>query len=112
MPLISFYFLDQEEAALPFKPQTFLKNWPDVNEEELDLISTKKRQLIAQCKDMIDILELPEEPIMFHYNVAFLHRTVIDFINQPRITDRLFKQAGRGFRPAVALFEVHSGQFC
>ncbi|KAI0445096.1 hypothetical protein F4803DRAFT_509394 [Xylaria telfairii] len=110
LPLISFYFLDQDEEGLPFEPATFLKSWPLVNEEELDLITTKKRQLIAQCKDLIDIIELPEEPIMFNYIALFLHRTVIDFINQPRILSRLFEQAGSEFSPVVALFGVNSGQ--
>ncbi|KAI0183619.1 hypothetical protein EV127DRAFT_446473 [Xylaria flabelliformis] len=111
LPLISFYFLDRDEEGLPFEPKTFLDNWPDVNEDELDLITTKKRQLIAQCKDLIDIIELPEEPIMFNFSVLFPHRTVVDFINQPRILNRLFEQVGGEFKPAVALFEVHSGQF-
>ncbi|KAI1751565.1 hypothetical protein F4782DRAFT_547571 [Xylaria castorea] len=111
LPLISFYFLDRDEEGLPFEPKTFLNNWPDVNEDELDLITTKKRQLIAQCKDLIDIIELPEEPIMFNCIVLFLHRTVVDFINQPRILSRLLEQAGGEFKPIIALFEVNSGQF-
>ncbi|KAI0405266.1 hypothetical protein F4802DRAFT_190772 [Xylaria palmicola] len=110
LPLISFYFLDQEEEGLPFEPKTFLQNWPDVNEAELDLITTKKRQLIAQCKDLIDIIELPEEPIMFNFRVLFLHRTVIDFIRQPTVRSRLLEQAGCGFSPVVTLFEINSGQ--
>lgn len=110
LPLISFYFLDQDEEGLPFEPKTFLKSWPIVNEDELDLITTKKTQLIAQCKDLIDIIELPGEPIMFNYIALFLHRTVVDFINQPRILGRLLEQAGSEFRPVVALFEINSGQ--
>ncbi|KAI0465958.1 hypothetical protein F4859DRAFT_499309 [Xylaria cf. heliscus] len=111
LPLLSFYFLDRDEEGLPFEPKTFLKSWPTVNEDELDLITTKKRQLIAQCKDLIDIVELPDEPIMFNCIVLFLHRTVVDFINQPRILSRLFEQAGSEFSPVVALFEVNFGQF-
>ncbi|KAI8947879.1 hypothetical protein F4801DRAFT_604999 [Xylaria longipes] len=111
LPLISFYFLDRDEDGLPFEPKTFLKSWPIVNEDELDLITTKKRQLIAQCKDLIDIIEVPEDPIMFNCIVLFLHRTVVDFINQPHILSRLFEQAGGEFRPVVALFEANLGQF-
>ncbi|KAI1733539.1 hypothetical protein F4680DRAFT_472116 [Xylaria scruposa] len=48
---------------------------------------------------------------MFNLSALFLHRTVVNFINQPQIFSRLFEQIGGEFKPAVALFEVHSGQF-
>ncbi|KAI0546707.1 hypothetical protein F4679DRAFT_556750 [Xylaria curta] len=111
LSLISFYFLDWGEDGLPFDPKSLLNNWPDMDQAELDLITTKKRQLVAQCKDLIDIIELPNEPVMFNFRVLFLHRTVVDFINQHRILGRLFQQVEVEFKPAVALFDVYFGQF-
>ncbi|KAI1808917.1 hypothetical protein F4811DRAFT_499441 [Daldinia bambusicola] len=110
MPLISFYFLDREEG-LPFDPDLFLLQWPAVNETELEVITTKKRQLIAQCKDLIQIIERPKDPIMFNFTASFLHRTVIDFINQPRIRENLVDAAGAIFNPITTLFETNARQF-
>ncbi|KAI0099416.1 hypothetical protein F4814DRAFT_113707 [Daldinia grandis] len=110
MTLISFYFLDREEG-LPFDPESFLLEWPAVNEAELEVITTKKRQLIAQCKDLIQIVERPKDPIMFNFTAIFLHRTVIDFISQPRIHENLVEAAGAGFSPITTLFETNSRQF-
>ncbi|KAI1466139.1 uncharacterized protein F4812DRAFT_452049 [Daldinia caldariorum] len=110
MSLISFYFLDREEG-LPFDPDLFLLDWPAVNETELEVITTKKRQLIAQCKDLIQIIERPKDPIMFNFTASFLHRTVIDFINQPRIHENLVNAAGASFNPITTLFETNARQF-
>ncbi|KAI1460748.1 hypothetical protein F4805DRAFT_374882 [Annulohypoxylon moriforme] len=110
IPLISFYFLDHEED-LPFDPESFLKSWPQVNRQELQVIDTKKRQLIAQCRDLVQIIEKPGDPIMFNFSASFLHRTVIDFINHPRIAERLAKDAGEGFNPVTTLFETNARQF-
>ncbi|KAI1643517.1 uncharacterized protein F4817DRAFT_349558 [Daldinia loculata] len=110
MTLISFYFLDHEEG-LPFDPESFLLEWPAVNETELEVITTKKRQLIAQCKDLIQIIERPKDPIMFNFTAIFLHRTVIDFISQPRIHENLVEAAGAGFSPITTLFETNARQF-
>ncbi|KAI1418454.1 hypothetical protein F5Y13DRAFT_196264 [Hypoxylon sp. FL1857] len=110
MTLISFYFLDEEEG-FPFNLESFLRNWPDVNEVELEVINTKKRQLIAQCKDLIQIVEQPVDPILFNFTASFLHRTVIDYINQPRTTEMLFDNAGPDFSPMTTLFEINARQF-
>ncbi|KAK6950716.1 hypothetical protein Daesc_007241 [Daldinia eschscholtzii] len=110
MTLISFYFLDHEEG-LPFDPESFLLEWPAVNETELEVITTKKRQLIAQCKDLIQIIERPKDPIMFNFTATFLHRTVIDFISQSRVHENLVNAAGAGFSPVTTLFETNARQF-
>ncbi|KAI0896585.1 hypothetical protein F4806DRAFT_465045 [Annulohypoxylon nitens] len=110
IPLISFYFLDREDD-LPFDLRSFMGEWPRINRQELQLIETKKRQLIAQCKDLIQIVEKPNEPVLFNFSASFLHRTVIDFIAQSRITKRLIEDAGEGFSPVTTLFETNAGQF-
>ncbi|KAI2618188.1 hypothetical protein GGR54DRAFT_648698 [Hypoxylon sp. NC1633] len=110
MTLISFYFLDEDEG-LPFDPDSFLQDWPAVNERDLELVVTKKRQLIAQCKDLIQIIEQPKDPIMFNFTASFLHRTVIDFINQPRIKEKLQQDAGPEFIPLTTLFDINCRQF-
>ncbi|KAI8958510.1 hypothetical protein F5Y11DRAFT_351455 [Daldinia sp. FL1419] len=110
MALISFYFLDHEEG-LPCNPESFLSEWPAVNKEELDMITTKKRQLITQCKDLIQIIERPDDPPMFNFTASFLHRTVIDFIRQSRVHQHLVNVAGPDFSPVARLFEINARQF-
>ncbi|KAI0015783.1 hypothetical protein F4780DRAFT_46167 [Xylariomycetidae sp. FL0641] len=110
LPLISFYFTDHDEE-LPFEPNEFLKDWPVVNEAELALITTKKRQLVAQCKDMIHITEHSEEPPIFNHTVGFLHRTVTEYISRPAVTARLKAEAGGDFSPTMTLFEINTGMF-
>ncbi|KAI0387132.1 hypothetical protein F5Y04DRAFT_77451 [Hypomontagnella monticulosa] len=110
MTLISFYFLDQEEG-LPFDPESFLRDWPNINAEELDAVDTKKRQLIAQCKDLVQIIEYPNAPVLFNFKASFLHRTVIDFVKSPQIHEKLFEDAGLNFNPVVTLFELNTRQF-
>ncbi|KAI2627444.1 hypothetical protein GGS26DRAFT_592472 [Hypomontagnella submonticulosa] len=110
MTLLSFYFLDREEG-LPFDSKSFLRDWPNVNSAELEAVDTKKRQLIAQCNDLIQIVEQPNAPVLFNFQATFLHRTVIDFVKSPRISDRLLHDAGFDFNPVVALFELNATQF-
>ncbi|KAI1087487.1 hypothetical protein F5B19DRAFT_64893 [Rostrohypoxylon terebratum] len=110
IPLISFYFLDREDE-LAFDPKSFMGAWPKVNQHELQLLETKKRQLIAQCKDLIQIAEKPNDPILFNFSASFLHRTVIDFIAQSRIAEKLIEDAGEGFSPITTLYEINAGQF-
>lgn len=78
MALFSFYFLDQEDP-LPFNPKSFILDWSVINEIQLEAVNTKK--LVAQCKDVIQIVEQPNKPRLFNHTVSFLHCIVINFIN-------------------------------
>ncbi|ETS74191.1 hypothetical protein PFICI_14057 [Pestalotiopsis fici W106-1] len=110
LPLVTFYFLDSREGR-HFDPQIFLQNWPYVNEEEAAEVERKKRQFIAQFKDLINIYEHPTKAALFNFSVGFIHRTVIEFITQSRIQDWLYQRAGPNFNPVLALFEVSLEQF-
>ncbi|KAI3318248.1 hypothetical protein HD806DRAFT_512321 [Xylariaceae sp. AK1471] len=110
-PLITFFFLDKEDGPIYIEPKTFLRDWPEVDDFDLDAIETKKRQLVAQCMDLIQITEHPQELAMFKHTVGFLHRTVYDYIRDPRVTDLLRTSAGTDFHPAASLFEAYFQQY-
>lgn len=110
LPLVTFYFLDSEED-LPFNPHKFLRNWPYVNEEEAEAIEKRKRQLIAQFKDLISLTEHPTKAAMFSFSVGFIHRTVIEYLNQGRIQEWMYSRAGPAFDPVTALFMASFEQF-
>ncbi|KAF3019795.1 hypothetical protein E8E14_012203 [Neopestalotiopsis sp. 37M] len=110
LPLATFYFLDSQDGS-PFDPKGFLKNWPYVDAEEAEAVEHKKRQLIAQFKDFINIHKHPTKGALFGFSVGFIHLTAIDFITQDHTLERLYERSGPAFDPAVALFEVSLEQF-
>lgn len=110
LPLVTFYFLDSQDG-LHFDPQRFLRNWPYVDEREAEEVETKKRQLIAQFKDLIHISKRSTSAALFKFSVTFIHRSVIDFISQSHIQERLYQRAGSPFSPVKALFEASIDQF-
>lgn len=70
---------------------------------------TKKRQLIAQCKDMIHIAPDAKAPLLFGEKVSFLHRTVVDYIYTDHASAYLRRLAG-DFDPKKLLFDASLGQ--
>ncbi|KUI65502.1 hypothetical protein VM1G_01186 [Cytospora mali] len=83
-PVLSFFFLDLDDPKYPADPPdlAFLKEWPDGDTRSFEALITKKRQLVAQCKDIIHIASDPKAPVLFGERVTFLHRTVVDFMNK------------------------------
>ncbi|GFP53887.1 hypothetical protein TASIC1_0003026500 [Trichoderma asperellum] len=53
LPIITFYFLNFGDKPLSREPLPFLREWPIVDNAEERVLEVKKRQLIAQCKDLI-----------------------------------------------------------
>lgn len=110
--VLSFFFLDFDATKSPTDAPDlgFLKEWPEVDTGYFETLITKKRQLIAQCKDIIHIAPDPAAPILFGERVAFLHRTVVDFINTDETYSQLQRLAGSPFDPWKVLFDAELGQ--
>lgn len=110
-PVLSFFFLDFDGPKPPADTQdlAFLKEWPDVDTGYFEVLITKKRQLVAQCKDIIHIAPDPAAPVLFGERVTFLHRTVVDFINTGEMYGQLQRLAGP-FDPWKVLFDADLGQ--
>ena len=106
-PVITFYFMDLGDGTARGE---FLRNWPDVDIDETEVLGTKRRQLIAQCKDLISITPDPGAGILFSERVGFLHRTVVDYIHTPEIQSRLIPIAGTDFSVNKILLETNLGQ--
>lgn len=113
LPVLTFFFLDFDDVAVRDRSNTVksLGNWPQVDERYLEALETKKRQLIAQCKDIIHITPgKVSAPVLFGETVGFLHRTVYDFINTEDTYRHLEKLAGSSFFPKKPLFNANLGQ--
>lgn len=110
LPVITFFYLNFDDEPMAEEPLSFLHDWPDVDMDEVEILITKKRQLIAQCKDLIHISPEPEAPVLFAEKVGFLHRTVVDYIQTEEISSKLICLAGQGFEPRMALLQANLGQ--
>lgn len=112
MPVITFFFLDLDDGSNEVEPGIIssLREWPRVDTIHLEALSVKKRQLIAQCKDIIHVTPDKDAPLLFGEKVGFLHRTVFDFINTEETYRYLLKLAGPSFVPRKPLFRANLGQ--
>ncbi|KAK5996604.1 hypothetical protein PT974_01941 [Cladobotryum mycophilum] len=110
-PLLTFYFLNLEDEPMSTEPLPFLRNWPDVNTVEAEALAVKKRQLIAQCRDLIRISPESESHVLFSERVGFLHRTVSDYLCTTTIRSKLFDVAGADFDPKKFSFQHLWGKF-
>lgn len=109
-PVITFFFMNFDDQPIDAEPLYFLHDWPNVDTARFEILTTKKRQLIAQCKDLIYISPDPEAPVLFAEKVGFLHRTVVDFIQADDTTKKLLSLAGEDFDPKRVLFQANLGQ--
>ncbi|KAI1826058.1 hypothetical protein F4861DRAFT_131988 [Xylaria intraflava] len=109
-PVITFYFMDFGDEPFSSKPLPFLRAWPDVDPIEAEALSTKKRQLIARCRDLICIVPDPDAPVLFAERVGFLHRTVTDFLHTASIEEKLLQIAGADFNHTKILLGANLGQ--
>lgn len=112
LPVITFFFLNFDDEPVQVEPRTLssLQKWPDVDPFLLESLETKKRQLIAQCKDIIHITPERQGPLLFGDTVGFLHRTVFDFINTEETYSKLDRLAGPSYEPRKPLFSANLGQ--
>ncbi|KAL7923952.1 hypothetical protein ACQKWADRAFT_311743 [Trichoderma austrokoningii] len=110
LPIITFYFLNFGDKPLSKEPLPFLREWPIVDNAEEKILEVKKRQLIAQCKDLIHTVSDVEGEVLFAEKVEFIHNMVLNFLHMPDINERLSVIAGRGFHPVKVLFKANIGQ--
>ncbi|KAF3765236.1 hypothetical protein M406DRAFT_259767, partial [Cryphonectria parasitica EP155] len=110
-PVFTFLFFnfDQQPVEAQAQELAFLGDWPRVDSAPLDTLLTKKRQLIAQCKDMIHIAPDSHAPVLFGERVSFLHRTIVDYIHTEQTSAYLHQLAG-DFDPRTLLFDAYLGQ--
>lgn len=109
-PVLTFFYLNFDDEAMVEEPLSFLHDWPDVDMDKVEILITKKRQLIAQCKDLIHISPEPGAPVLFAEKVGFLHRTVVDYIQTEEINTTLVRLAGQDFKPRMVLLQANLGQ--
>ncbi|PON28044.1 hypothetical protein TGAM01_v203181 [Trichoderma gamsii] len=107
LPIITFYFLNFGDAPLSREPLPFLREWPIVDNAEEKVLEVKKRQLIAQCKDLIHTVSDVEGEVLFAEKVEFIHNMVLNFLHLPDINERLSSIAGRSFHPVKVLFKAN-----
>lgn len=110
LPIITFYFLNFGDGPLSREPLPFLREWPVVDNAEEKVLEVKKRQLIAQCKDLIHTVSDVEGEVLFAEKVEFIHNMVLNFLHLPDINERLSTIAGGSFHPVKVLFKANIGQ--
>ncbi|KAM0330021.1 hypothetical protein ACHAQA_004191 [Verticillium albo-atrum] len=98
LPVITFHFLDMERGK------------PDYALYQVDTISAlavaekqKSHQLIAQCRDLVQVTDTPDEQAPFTAKVGFLHRTVTDYLRTSGMKSRLGAYAGQDYDARVSL---------
>ncbi|KAL1871076.1 hypothetical protein Daus18300_004821 [Diaporthe australafricana] len=117
-PVLTFFFLNlddnldssQAEPESQQEPLQFLSDWPDVDSSQFESLIAKKRELVAQCKDMIHISQDPNAHVLFAERVGFLHRTIVDFIQTDNVFKSLETFSGPSFDPRRLLFHANLGQ--
>ncbi|ROW04506.1 hypothetical protein VMCG_05045 [Cytospora schulzeri] len=109
-PVIAFFYMEFDDISPDKEPLSFLADWPDVDQDKVEILMVKKRQLIAQCKDLIFISADPTAPVLFAERVGFLHRTVVDFLQTDDVNRKLIRLAGRDFEPRRTLLQTNLGQ--
>ncbi|KAG6365955.1 hypothetical protein INS49_000131 [Diaporthe citri] len=109
-PILTFFYLNFDDEPMTEEPLSLLHDWPDVNMDEAEILMAKKRQPIAQCKDLIHISPEPGAPVLFAERVGFLHRTVVDYIQTEETSQKLIRLAGQDFEPRMVLLQANLGQ--
>ncbi|GAB7359743.1 hypothetical protein MBLNU230_g6916t1 [Neophaeotheca triangularis] len=71
------------------------------NREHDILANTLSKQLNGRCKDLLEVRKIPHTNGS-DYRVAFLHRSVLDFLQSDEMTEILDRDAGDEFDPIVA----------
>lgn len=109
-PILTLLYLNLDDEPMPEEPLSCLHDWPDVDMDEVEILITEKRQLIAHCKDLIHISPEPGAPVLFAEKVSFLHRTVVDYIQTEEVSQKLDRFAGHDFEPRRILLQANLGQ--
>ncbi|KAN0092287.1 hypothetical protein V8E51_018134 [Hyaloscypha variabilis] len=108
LPLIGFYFVDQEkqDANYALRREMPLLMLADIE----SIMDTKKRQLNARCKDLVEVTTDPHDDPVFKYKAGFLHRTVVDFLRTKDMESLISTRSGPDFNPNLSLCKSYLAQ--
>jgi hypothetical protein len=107
LPLMVYWFIDQEVSCFinPVQPMDDVQLGLRLDQMKKRLITLGKCLLEAQAPRY-----LPRDHevanVLFSWNVHFLHRTVRDFLQTPRIFQSLNRWAGEDFNVDMAISEA------
>lgn len=104
LPLIAFHFLDEELEDPNYAVS--LSGQPLGTQELKEIMDKKQWQLNARCRDLLQIVNIPDEADPFTPRVGFLHRTVLDFLRTKEVDQLLVSRAGDLFRPVSGLCKI------
>jgi hypothetical protein len=108
LPLLALYFVDQETSGHNY---ALKRGISEISHRDLvDIVDTKRRQLNARCKDLIEVITDPDEPFFLRHRVTFLHRTVMDFLQQKDMEILMSTRSGSGFNPNLSLCRAYLAQ--
>lgn len=108
LPLIAFYFVDQEkqDPNYALRREMLLLMHADIE----SIMDTKKRQLNARCKDLVEVTTDSHDDPIFKYKAGFLHRTVVDFLRTKDMESLISTRSGPDFNPNLSLCKSYLAQ--
>ncbi|KAH7160737.1 hypothetical protein EDB81DRAFT_923865 [Dactylonectria macrodidyma] len=107
---LTILYFDLDEKRKSTRPSLSLGNWPYLDPTTAELLRVKKRQITAQCKDLLHITASPDLPAPLSEKLGPLHRTVVDFLKTDAIDKLLVQRAGPDFEPWTMLFNATTKQ--
>ncbi|KAF9878198.1 hypothetical protein CkaCkLH20_04236 [Colletotrichum karsti] len=74
-PMLTFLFINLEGSGdgLRTEASILLERWPDIDPEAKEMLRVKRKQLVAQCRDLLHIATNPDEPELLGERVGPLH---------------------------------------
>ncbi|KAF5484946.1 hypothetical protein CGCS363_v014015 [Colletotrichum siamense] len=108
-PMLTFLFVDLEACGTGIRSEASipLESWPDIDPNAREMLRIKRKQLVAQCRDLLHIGTNPDEPQLLGERVGPLHRTVLDYLKTEEVNSLLLEKAGPDFEPYRALLVAH-----
>ncbi|KAH7149902.1 hypothetical protein B0J13DRAFT_620249 [Dactylonectria estremocensis] len=110
IPFLTILYFDLDEERKSPRPSLSLKDWPYLDPTTAEMLRVKKRQITAQCKDLLHITASPDLPEPLSEKLGPLHRTVVDFLKTDTIDKLLVERAGSDFEPWTMLFNATTEQ--
>jgi hypothetical protein len=108
LPLIALHFMDHEKDDPDYALQ--LEIGSISHSKFVAMVDTRRRQLNARCRDLVEVTEDKDEPFFFKYGVCFLHRTVMDFLRTTDMETLMRSRSGPDFNPNLALCRAYLAQ--
>ncbi|KAH0425556.1 high-affinity nicotinic acid transporter [Colletotrichum camelliae] len=108
-PMLTFLFvnLERHDTGIRSDASIPLERWPDVDPIAKEMLRIKKKQLVAQCRDLLHVSANSNEPELLGERVGPLHRTVLDYLKTDEVNSLLLDKAGQEFEPYRALLVAH-----